>query len=67
MSRKAALGAGQLLLALCGTVLIVYVPIAFACRGDASIAIITVRAKWVAVCWNIRCQLLSSAWCTTVS
>lgn len=46
LSRKATLGVAQLLLALCGTVLIFYVPIAFACRGTTSIAFITVSAKY---------------------
>ncbi len=45
LSRKTTLGVGQLLLALFGTVLIFYVPMAFACRGDSSIAFITVSAK----------------------
>lgn len=48
LSRKAALCAAQLVLGLCGTVLLFYVPIAVACGESSSIAFVTVcgvRAK----------------------
>lgn len=41
LSHKAALGAMQLVLGLCGVALIIYVPIAFPC--DESLAAIAVR------------------------
>ncbi|CAN0350961.1 unnamed protein product [Ectocarpus sp. 6 AP-2014] len=41
LSRKTALGVTQLVLALFGTFLIFYVPFAYACRGDSSIALVT--------------------------
>eukprot|EP00752_Nemacystus_decipiens_P012915 g11430.t1 len=41
LSRKAALGAAQLVLGLCGTVLLFYVPIAVACAESSSIAFVT--------------------------
>ena len=42
LSRKAALCAAQLVLGLCGTVLLFYVPIAVACGESSSIAFVTV-------------------------
>lgn len=45
LSRKAALGAVQLVLGVCGTVLLFYVPIAVACGESSSIALVTVSPK----------------------
>lgn len=43
LSRKTALGVAQLVLGLCGTVLLLYIPVAVACKEGTPIAVIMVR------------------------
>ena len=47
LSGKASLCAIQLVLGLCGTVLLFYVPIAVVCEESGAIAFVTVRARMI--------------------